>query len=196
MATQLTLSHPRGRVSGSPAPPTHMWFTHAPSGESNGRKMCAGLNPETQLPKAPAHSTPSRELSTRPICHSFAGPSTILGPQWFSQALREGPALPPVPVPLSPKAPLTHAWAFASQSGQIGWKLDRKRKPQDHQTSTGYLVSPEALPSLAPPPPHLRHSLQSPSQTCRHQQAVAFLQPQTWPKHSDKFTGNFQSLWA
>lgn len=127
MATQLKLSHPQGRVKGNPAPPTHMWFTHAPSGESNGRKMCAGLNPETQLLRASAHSTPSLELSTRPICHTLAGPSTILGPQWFSQALREGPALPLFLAPLSPKAPLTHAWAFTSQGGQV-WREAREEK--------------------------------------------------------------------
>lgn len=84
MAAQLRFSHPRGRVSGSPAPPTHMWFTHAPSGESNERKMCVGLNSRDTATKSasPLHT----QLSTRPICHTLAGPSTILGPQWFTQA--------------------------------------------------------------------------------------------------------------
>lgn len=59
----------------SPARPTHMWLTHAPSGERNG-------NPETQAlrrrstPRQPLKATPSLEFGFRLIiCHMLAGPN-------------------------------------------------------------------------------------------------------------------------
>lgn len=53
---------------------------------------------------------------------------THLPHTWFSQALREGLALPPVLAPLSPKTSLTHAWAFASQGGQVQLEAKKEKK--------------------------------------------------------------------
>lgn len=82
MATQLKFSLSRGRGSQKLCPPTHMWLTHAPSGESSGRKMCAGLDPGTHplrhrpKPGQPSKATPSLKFSSRLIIATcFLGPA-------------------------------------------------------------------------------------------------------------------------
>lgn len=165
-----------------------MWLTHAPSGESSGRKMGAGLNPECQptpgQPLQEGHAQPQVQLQAP--CWHLSG---LARPQVRVQLC------PRFRVPLSPKSPLAHGWVFSSQGGQVWLEArEEKRAPRPSDTSMAYFVSAEAL--VPSPPASQTLPPEPPPQTCQHQQAAAHLQPQTWPKNNGKFTRNFQCLWA